>query len=172
MGYDTTFDGSIRIEPPLNASEISFLTDFAESRRMHRTKGPLFVGGGGFHGQDNEADVLNNNRPDPDQPGLWCQWVPTDDGTALEWDGGEKFYESPQWMKYIIEKLLAPSAQGYVARHVNEDPRLLHFTFNHVLNGEIEAQGEESNDRWWLVVKDNVVGVAEAISTRGPVNLV
>jgi hypothetical protein len=70
-------------------------------------------------------------------PGLWCQWVVTDDGTELEWDGGEKFYNYVEWLKYLIN----------------------HF-FNRwgvKLNGEIEWEGEDSDDRGMIVVKDNVV---------------
>ena len=168
MGYTTEFEGSVSIEPPLNASEISYLRSFAESRRMNRTQGPLYVEGSGFRGQNSSDDgVIDGNRPHPDQPGLWCQWVPTDDGADLEWDGGEKFYESPQWMKYIVQKLLAPEGKGYVAAHIDEDPRLAHFTNDHVVNGEIFAQGEENEDRWWLQVTDNEVFVTEAVLTRG-----
>jgi hypothetical protein len=167
MGYDTTFEGSIGIEPPLNPSEISFLIDFNNSRRQKRSKGPLYVNGTGYRGQGNDDDVLDGNRPDPDQPGLWCQWVPSEDGSSLEWDGVEKFYHSAEWMKYIVENLLGASAQGYVARHVDEDPRLYHFTFNHVLNGQIEAQGEESDDMWLLVVEHNVVKVAQSETIFG-----
>jgi len=155
VGYDTQFDEYVTIEPPLNASEISYLIDFAGTRRMNRRMGPLFVDGG-------EADIIDGNRPPEGQPGLWCQWVPNKEGTALEWDQGEKFYESAAWMKYLIDNLLALSAQGYVARHVDEDPRLYHFTFNHVLNGTIYAQGEDPDDRWMLVVENNVVKVANS----------
>lgn len=55
----------------------------------------------------------------------------------IEWCGGEKFYYSEDWMRYIIDKILVPN--GYVC------------------NGEIIAQGEEMDDRWKLVVIDNVV---------------
>ena len=167
MGYTTDFEGVIGIEPPLNASEISYLREFNESRRQKRTKGPLFVGGTGYHGQGDDSDIIDGNRPDPDQPGLWCQWVPRDDGADLEWDGVEKFYNAAEWMKYIVVNLLAPSAQGYVARHVDEDPRLYHFTFNHVLNGVIEAQGEDPDDMWRLIVENNVAKVAQTETIYG-----
>ena len=39
------------------------------------------------------------NTPPFGQPGLWCQWVPTDDGHALVWNGHEKFYRSSGWMR-------------------------------------------------------------------------
>jgi hypothetical protein len=81
--------------------------------------------------------ILDYNQPPATQPGLWCQWVPTEDKMSLEWDGGEKFYEGPKWMDYIIHRILVP--KGYVC------------------NGIIHAQGEEKNDSWDLVVEDNIV---------------
>jgi hypothetical protein len=63
MGYTTYFDGAVEIDPPLNDEEIEFLTKFAETRRMDRTKGPYYVDGGGFMGQKNEPDIINFNRP-------------------------------------------------------------------------------------------------------------
>ena len=73
------------------------------------------------------------------QPGLWCQWVVSDDGKYLEWDGGEKFYNYVDWLKYLI-------------RHFFQNWGL-------VLNGEIEWKGEEFNDVGKIVVKDNVVKI-------------
>lgn len=165
MGYHTDFAGSLTIEPPLNQHEVSFLVDLAETRRMKRTKGPLFVKGTGMYGQDRDPDIQDYNNPHPDQPGLWCQWKPGFTGdqvqpydpSKLEWDGGEKFYDSPEWMVYIIRNLLAPTGRDYVAKHIDEDERLQHFTFDHVVNGTIQAFGEEHDDRWDLVVVDNVV---------------
>lgn len=163
MGYQTYFSGEVSIEPPLNEHEISFLQDFNKTRRMHRTKGPLFIKGTGPYGQGHDDDILNFNAPDPDQPGLWCQWTPSDDGTMLAWDQGEKFYYAERWMKYIIENLLAPSARAYIGLHLDEDERLKHFTCDHVVDGEIYADGEESDDFWKLIVDNNVVKVANGI---------
>lgn len=164
MGYQTVFFGAVNIEPALNDNEVEYLEAFSQSRRMHRTKGPLYVGGTGILSQGfNDGDILDHNHPDPDQPGLWCQWVPANDGQDLEWDGGEKFYNSAEWMKYLVENLLAPSAREYVDAHLAEDPRLKDFTCNHVVDGEIRAEGEDSEDRWYLVVEDNVVKVANAV---------
>jgi hypothetical protein len=33
------------------------------------------------------------------------------------------------------------------------------FTFNHTVNGEIDANGEDPDDIWRLVVRDNVVSI-------------
>lgn len=170
MGYTTDFTGQIAIEPPLNEAEISFLKDLAETRRMNRSNGPLFVKGEGDFGQGDGPDkVHNHNASHPSQPGLWLQWVPTDDGTALEWDQGEKFYSSQDWMKYLIVNLLSPTAIAYIDIHgpASGDERLDKFTCNHVLNGVIEAQGEEPDDRWQLEVRDNKVFVSEAYVSFG-----
>lgn len=154
MGYTTEFQGQVTIEPPLNEQEIEFLKKFNETRRMARTKGPYFVDGSGYHGQGQDADVTNYNCPPNGQPGLWCQWTPTEDGKALEWDEGEKFYDSVEWMQYIIDHFLKP---GAIAK--GELPFL---QANHIVNGVINAQGEDSGDIWRLVVKNNDVDEQKA----------
>lgn len=161
MGYTTDFEGFVSIEPPLNASEFLYLNKFASVRHMKRSKGPYFVDGHNY----GYSDVENANDSS-EFPGLWCQWVPTDDGTALEWDQGEKFYESEAWMSYIIDTFLGEGATAQqdilryerigAPRPQNLDQFDL-FTFDHVLNGRIEAQGEDPEDRWQLIVKNNLV---------------
>lgn len=149
MGYHTDFSGQIDVVPPLNAEEIAYLKKFAETRRMNRINGPYFVDGTGYMGQNRDPDVIDSNAPPKGQPGLWCHWVPTDDGAAIEWDGGEKFYDSVEWMLYLIDHFLKPGALAPL-------PLLQK---NHVLNGTIEAQGEDSDDRWDLIVENNQVFV-------------
>lgn len=166
MGYTTDFEGQIAITPPLNEHETSYLTELAATRRMDRTRGPFYLGEG-FHGQVHEDDVINHNRPHRTQPGLWLQWVPTEDGTAFVWDGMEKFYNSVEWMSYLIATFLRSDAvlqlQLQGGKHPGwfYDERFEHFTFDHVLNGVIKAQGEDDSDRWDLIVKDNGVAVQE-----------
>lgn len=159
IGYHTDFNGYVIVTPPLNEHEVSYLTDFANTRRMDRESGPYFVKAGGFMGQENTPDVRDYNQPPPGQPGLWCQWVPVivnDGETIIEWDGGEKFYNAAEWMTYIIDHFLREGAR---AEGSDADERLEHFTFDHVVNGVIHAQGEDSDDMWKLVVTDNEVEV-------------
>ncbi|MDE1673825.1 hypothetical protein [Nocardia gipuzkoensis] len=156
MGYTTDFEGSVTVTPPLNASERTYLLRFAQTRRMDRTRGPYFVDGTdgeSEHGQGHDSDIRDYERPPAGQPSLWCGWVPTEDGTAIEWDGVEKFRDSEVWMQYLIDHFLrsggrAEGHQGF------ED-----FTFDHVVNGVIHAQGEDSEDAWDLIVTDNAVTV-------------
>lgn len=147
IGYTTDFSGSIKVYPPLNAAEIEYVNRFARTRRMDREEGPYYAVDDGDFGQRTTPGIRDYNRPPEGQPGLWCQWRPTDDGTAIEWDGGEKFYDSPEWMTYVIDHFLKPGAVA----------NLPFLQKNHVCNGQILAQGEDPHDRWTLEVTDNVV---------------
>lgn len=164
MGYTTDFSGTIKIEPPLNKAEILYLEAFNGSRRVKRTKGPYFVGdtdtgvfrpGGKITQHD---DVIDSNCPPDGQPGLWCHWMPSPEGDEIEWDGGEKFYDSEEWMRYIIDHFLKPDCAARIA--------LPFLQANHICNGEIEAQGEDSSDSWLLIVKDNVVSSERLVKVR------
>jgi len=148
MGYSTYFTGRIEISPPLNPEEIAFLQKFNETRRMDRDKGPYFVDGSGDYGRRQDPDVRNFNNPPEGQPGLWCQWMPTEDGTAIEWDEGEKFSNSAEWMKYLVDHFLKPGCLAAA--------ELPFLQANHVCNGTIEAQGEDAGDRWDLIVMNNI----------------
>jgi hypothetical protein len=160
MGYHTEFPGRINVVPPLNESEHTYLRRFARSRRMDREAGPYFAGGRHFDpldrtGWQEDSDVRDANRPPAGQPGLWCKWEPVDDGSGIEWNQAEKFYDATEWMRYLIDHFLKPgaTAQGH--------PGFEHFTFDHVLNGVIDAAGEEEGDEWQLIVQDNTVTTVE-----------
>ncbi|MFF0143555.1 hypothetical protein ACFYRN_45130 [Streptomyces sp. NPDC005227] len=143
MGYSTTFDGQVAVTPPLNASEVAFLDRFADSRRHQRPEGP-------YSTRDYTYDQTGYNTPPDGQPGLWCNWEPTDDGGAgLRWNGAEKFYRATEWMQYLIDHFLKPGA------HAQGQPGFEDFTFDHVVNGVIHAQGDEPGDTWDLTVTDN-----------------
>lgn len=101
----------------------------------------------------NQAEIDFLNKFSESRRLNTCQWVPTDDGTELVWDGNEKFYESEEWMKYIIQHFLKPNC---VAKNT-----LPFLQANHVVNGVIHACGEEKGDVWDLNVTNNVVSVDE-----------
>jgi len=74
------------------------------------------------------------------QPGLWCQWVieePTEGEQYVAWDGGEKFYNYVEWLKYLIVHFFEP--------------------WGIKLNGEILWAGEDYDDRGKIVVVDNKI---------------
>jgi hypothetical protein len=84
---------------------------------------------------DIEQKLINEGKC---QPSLWCQWI-VEENNTLTWDGGEKFYEYTAWLEYLITKFFQP--------------------WGIMVNGEIEWQGEERNDRGKIVVTDNVIQV-------------
>ena len=161
MGYSTDFYGSLSISRPLTEKERDYINLISNTRRMKRDVTKLMNLYKGEHGNpfatdttpeaiygcegeyfakdDNYSDssVIDQNRPPKQQPGLWCQWVISDDGTMLEWDGGEKFYEYVAWLKYYINHFFAK--------------------WGVMLNGEITWEGEESSDLGKIVVTNNVV---------------
>ena len=147
MGYTTDFSGSFQLNKPLQPKIKQYLQKLAETRRMARKvdeafgiEGEFYVFGGGTFGQNRDENIIDYNREPSTQPGLWCQWVPNEDGTAIEWDGGEKFYSYSEWLFYIINKILAPN--GYV------------------LNGSVTWQGEEIGDVGKINVENNIITIA------------
>lgn len=159
MGYTTDFDGNLTIEPPLNADQVAYINQFSETRRVKRDEtitetlpdplriavglpvgkdGGYYVGGSGFRGSNHkQPGIVSYNQAPIEQPGLWCQWVVSDSGDSLEWDGGEKFYKYVSWLEYLIEHFFTP--------------------WGVKLNGQIRWQGESPDDRGVIHVRDSVV---------------
>jgi len=144
MGYTTDFEGTFKLNKPLDDETYTFLCKFNETRRMKRNLPPQFgidgefyVDGGGFCGQDHEDNIVDFNSPPSTQPGLWCQWRPTEDRLGIEWDGGEKFYEYTEWLKYIVQRFLAPK--------------------DYILNGVVKYWGEDRDDFGVISVIDNSI---------------
>lgn len=158
MGYTTYFDGEFRLDRPLTQKQIDYLKLFADTRRMKRDavkaerlpdpvrkaarlpigpEGAYFVGGG-FKWQGDDESVLDHNSSEG-QPSLWCQWVPTEDGKSIVWDGGEKFDAYVEWLEYIIHNFLTP--------------------WKRFITGEVTWSGEDDGDKGKIRVQDNVIHV-------------
>lgn len=139
MGYTTDFQGHLEIHPPLPAPLVQYINKLAHTRRMMRSlpahfgvDGEFYVGAGGFKGQSVDASVVDNNRPPSTQPSLWLQWVISEDGTKLEWDGSEKFYSYVEWLAYLYKEIIAP--------------------LGHTLGGTIRWRGEDFDDVGKIIV--------------------
>src|SRR4051794_15858134 len=106
MGYTTRFEGQIRIEPALRPGHQLYLRRFAGSRRMKRDPWraerlsdpvrvaadlPIGPEGSYFIGADDSCDevdpsVIDENTPHtPFTDSLYCNWIPSEDGSALVW---------------------------------------------------------------------------------------
>lgn len=167
MGYHTEFHGAFEIRPVLKPEHRAYLTRFAETRHMQRDsklieqvpdpvreaaglpigeEGAYFLAGDGrLRFEEENPSILSYNRPPVGQPGLWCDWAPTEsdnkDSSGLEWNGTEKFYDYTEWLIYLIENFLRP--------------------WGYVLNGQVQWAGEDSDDRGVIHVKDNQVKAVE-----------
>jgi hypothetical protein len=167
MGYTTSFKGQFSIAPMLRPEHLAYLKAFNYTRRMKRDPavvagmpdarreavglpvgpdGAYYVGSAddGNFGQGTPGEkmgavggIVASGSPPSGQPGLWCQWTPTDDGMTLKWDEGEKFYKYVEWLEYLIKNFLGP--------------------WGYTLNGVVKWKGEEQEDRGRIVVEDNVV---------------
>lgn len=157
MGYTTEFKGAFQLSQPATTEQIAYINEFSNSRRMARNvavlqqlyqgkhglngnygkQGEYFAFPGDNFGQNNDASILDYNTPPNTQPGLWCKWELNDEGTELQWDGGEKFYDYPEWVRYLIDNFFMP--------------------WGILLNGEILWQGEDISDRGLLIVENNCV---------------
>jgi hypothetical protein len=156
MGYNTDFTGAFNVTPTLKPEHIAYLAKFCETRRMYRdqdlasqlpdpvrkaaglpvgTDGAYFVGGDGYCGQTADASVVLYNHPPREQPGLWCQWKPSEDGALIRWDGGEKFYSYIAWLKYLVKHFLQP--------------------WGYTLNGRVKWRGEDEGGTGVVVARDN-----------------
>lgn len=160
MSYSIEFQGRFNLTPHLTSDQVKYLTKFARTRRMKRnsqtaqglkdptreavnlptgTEAEYFVGGLDDYGQDicDCPSIIDINSPPSTQPNLWCQWIPLEDGSAIKWDGGEKFYDYAKWMRYIIDHFLRP--------------------WGIVVNGCIKLEGEDGNDMGKITVLNNTV---------------
>ena len=175
MGYTTNFTGSLNITPPLSPEQTAYINQFRLTRRMKRDteitatrpdpireavglplgeQSGYFVGAAGFAGQEEgwgghaAIGVLDYNAPPAGQPGLWCQWEVSEDGN-LQWDEGEKFYSYTEWLEYLIQHFFAP--------------------WGKTLNGSIHWDGEDSEDRGMIWVKNNEVqAIQDTITNECP----
>jgi hypothetical protein len=160
--YLTAFSETRRMKRnPLVAATIPDLTRDAVGLPVG-DDGCYFVGGLGFMGQGDDPSVIDHNLPpgetldsttwkrtkeDWAQPGLWCQWIPSEDLRGIEWNRGEKFYDYVAWLRYLIEHFL--KRWGYQ------------------LNGAVTWQGEEHGDHGTITVTNNEVTTTGSNRGRG-----
>lgn len=170
MGYTTEFKGRFKLDRPLAPAQRAYLKQFAETRRMKRDPeiavklpdplrlaaklpigpeacyyvGPIARDDAHRFGQFRDASILEYSTPPIGQPSLWCQWVPWGP-TGIAWSRLEKFYNYDTWLKYLIKHFLQP--------------------WGYTLNGSVQWQGEDPDDRGTLVVVNNAVRMRKVIAS-------
>jgi hypothetical protein len=161
MGYSYEFSGRFRLRPPLSKAQRQYLLAFANTRRVERNaktlkempdplrvavglpvgpEGCYFIGAvSDLTREPHVESIVDENSPPGGQPGLWCQWVPNESGSSLQWNGGEKFHNFVEWLEYMIEHFLRP--------------------WGRVVEGRVEWQGDDDLDRGILLTHNNDVDV-------------
>jgi hypothetical protein len=114
VGYTTFFKGALKLSPTLTKEQRAALA------ALHEDETPI-------------PNVSVDVSPPAD---TFCQWVATADGTKLEWDGEEKFYDYVEWLQYLCAVFAKWGVQA---------------------SGTIRWTGEEPEDRGAITVKRNVV---------------
>lgn len=170
MGYSTDFEGQFNLDKPLIPEHRAYLARFARIRHMRwldeqvgnlpdpervavgLPAGPegMFltndlVMGESYGGHyPHHIAVIDYNDSPVGVPGLWLQWTPTEDGGAIKWDGGEKFYSYVAWLKFLIEHFLTP--------------------WGYIMSGRVTWQGNDIDDRGVIIVENNIVMAQELIA--------
>jgi len=155
MGYSTHFAGTLTVTPPLNEHERGYLADFAQTRQTSPDRGQLVVESTSI---GYVSSYFSGNTPQGNKPEIWCHWVPDEAGN-LVWNEAEKTHAHEQWLTWLIEHLLGPASRDFVQQRLGEDPRLEHFTHDHIINGIVDAQGDDPDDMWRIRVTENTVEV-------------
>ena len=166
MGYTTYFEGGFSFNKKISNRLKDYINGFANTRHMLYNTEKIkkdyefyriftYDGNLGENGclindtkrlldgfkSEYVLDYNNNGVC----PSLWAQWIVSDDGTELVWDGGEKFYEYDKWLVFYINNFFK-----------KEDI---------ILNGVSYYFGEDSQDAGFLIVDNNKVYMYNYLDT-------
>lgn len=188
MGFSTRFLGRLDIEPPLNATEVEWLTAFAEVDRRHFTdpydvpmnprafrveqercrttaaqgtparnhSGPAVSDGDGVA----VVDPFTTLAPSDGSPYPHLDWTPCVDGCCLTWDSRtEKSRMAQEWLQYLIDHFMRP---GALAR-TSTRPDFAAFTFDHLVNGTIAAERDDTRELCLIQCRDNDISTLQLV---------
>lgn len=162
MGYDTYLYGEIDISPAIPDTLAEYINKFCETRRMKRDvsklqakfnggqgyygdygiEGAYFVGGSGCAGQDIDETVIDGNKPPEGVPEIWMDYLKINSNSnAIVTNDETRSYHIEESIKYVIDHFIAPTGS--------------------LCNGEIECVGQDRDDRFAIVVEDNVVSTID-----------
>jgi hypothetical protein len=116
MGYTTEFDGALKFKHPLSVEQDSLLRTILTGDMELAGDHPEWIKPKGYNG--------------------YVQLVITKDGSGIEWDGNEKFYDAVDAVNTVIMTMQAKFPE-----------------FG--LTGELTAQGEDIKDRWLLAIGED-----------------
>lgn len=159
MSCTILFEGSFLLDKPLVQNHRLYLQRFSQTRRVkwfvEELEGipdpirvnvglPLGPDGAYFLGreprvveQGNDPLIKNENTSPQGQPGLWCDWIFSDDGERIVHAGGDKFPSAQEWLYYLIHHFLQP--------------------WGYKLSGEVDWEISERMQSGTIIVEENVI---------------
>lgn len=108
MGYTTEFKGSFQLKKfdkkskkfHLAPATPALVEAFEQLAKRHSQPGKWRAG-----------SVVVMGRNYGQAPSLYCQWTLSRNLAAVEWDGGEKFYEWKEWLRVVLQVC---AAHGFI----------------------------------------------------------
>lgn len=144
MAYSIDYVGHIKVTPPLNEAEFSYLTAFCESTHE--------FGMGKYDVSDNPraphpdggARVLERPK---DLPDVFCPWLPSCAGRCLVIpDDGSDRRDAAVWLQFLVDHFLKPG--GHASRTGIDE--FASFTFDHSLDAVVAAHRSDSGALWLI----------------------
>lgn len=153
MGYQSSYMGSFRIDPPLNEAETTWLRAYAASDRGAYPDDPFGLAmnpraefsARWAHGSSPERATA------PGVPGEHCDWAPSGDGHHLAWKEADKSHDARYWLPYLVDTFIGPGATAAASGH----PDFAEFTFDHKVNGVVAVRSGANGRIYLLVFDDN-----------------
>lgn len=150
MGILTEFEGKFNFDECLESNHLAYLKAFNQTRRMKWSESslqyrpdpireavslPIGPQGAYYVGDEmrpiwegGDPAIEDYNSPPSGQPSLWCLWTPSDEGKAIAWNGGDKFYAHVEWIRYLIDHFIQP--WGYHLRGKVEWESEVHYRWS------------------------------------------
>ncbi|MER7072514.1 hypothetical protein [Terrabacter sp. NPDC000476] len=175
MGFSTRYLGRLDITPRLNDAEIEWLVAYAEVDRRHLTdpyevpmnpralrteeyrqaqQGASLARGPGRGTWVEGVDPFTTLTPVDGSPYPHLDWTPCPEGCCLGWDARtEKSRMAEDWLQYLIDQFFRPGAVAGLSGRPDFD----RFTFDHVLNGTIAAERDDTRELWLIRCVDNEI---------------
>lgn len=106
------------------------------------------------------VDHFTTLTPSDGSPYPHLDWTPCVDGCCLTWDSRtEKSRMAQEWLQYLIDHFMRP---GALAR-TSTRPDFADFTFDHLVNGTIAAERDDTRELWLIQCRDNDISTMQLV---------
>lgn len=162
MGYDTEYVGYLTIAPPLNSTEVEWLSGFADWGAA--------MNGDPFHLPMNPraavARAFQERRwamaSAATVPAGVRDWRVDTDGDRISWRRSERSNDAVRTLRFLVEYYLGPEA---LAKSCGSRD-FADFTFDHRLDGIIAASRDDADELFLITVVENAIDTVTLVPGR------